>query len=96
MLVAIDIPDIDELPRSCRECPLVQRGEWYDRCATTDEDVNEHIYTETKPDWCSMKRVDGLIHDLYASYYFEDPELCELFHKPRVDFLGVDVSDVHL
>lgn len=95
MLVAIDISDIDELPKSCRECPLVLWGEWHDHCAVVDKSVDEHIIDQTKPCWCPMKRVDGLIHDLYASYYYEDSELCELFHKPRVDFLGVDVSDVH-
>lgn len=95
MLIAIDIPDIDELPKSCRECPLVQRGEWYDRCATTDEDVNEHIYTETRPDWCSMHDIGKLVHDLYERLFYEYEDAAEEDFKSEVESLGVDLSDVH-
>lgn len=94
MIVAIDIPDIDKLPRSCRECPLACWGEWHDHCAVDDKTVTEHIISETKPDWCSMRDIGELIHDLYASDAYEDEEWAELYYKSEVEALGIDVSDV--
>lgn len=58
MLVAIDIPDLEELPKSCRECPLVLWGEWHDHCAVTDKSVTKHIIDQTKPDLCPLRRVE--------------------------------------
>lgn len=95
MLVAIDIPDLEELPKSCRECPLVLWGEWHDHCAVTDKSVTEHIIDQTKPDLCPLRRVEDVIHDLYASYYCEDESTCELYYKPRVEALDINISDVH-
>ena len=95
MLVAINVPDMDKLPTTCIECPLVLLREWHEYCAVTDKSVMKHTIDQTKPNWCPLIKVDGVIHDLYASYYYEDESLCELFYKPRVDVLGIDVSDVH-
>lgn len=95
MIVAIDIPDIDELPTSCRECPLVLWGEWHDHCAATDKSVTEHIIDETKPDWCTMHDVGKLVHDLYERLFYEYAGAAEEDFKSEVESLGVDLSDVH-
>lgn len=100
MIVAIDIPDIDKLPTSCRECPFAIWGEWHDHCAVTDKSVTEHIIDETKPDLCSMRDVGKLVqlvHDLYArplSTFIRQTYEEEEF-KSEVESLGVDLSDVH-
>lgn len=57
MLVAINVPDMDKLPTTCRECPLVLWGEWHDSCAVNDKSVSEHIIDQTKPDWCPMREL---------------------------------------
>ena len=95
MLVAIDVPDIDELPRSCRECPLACWGEWHDHCAVDDKTVTEHIISKTKPDWCSMRDVGKLIYNLYSSLFYEYSDAAEEDFKSEVESLGVDISDVH-
>lgn len=55
MLVAINVPDMDKLPTTCRECPLVLWGEWHDHCAVIDKSVTEHIIDQTKPYWCPLR-----------------------------------------
>lgn len=93
MLVAINVPDMDKLPTTCRECPLACWGEWHDHCAVDDKTVTEHIISETKPDWCSMRDVGKLIHDLYECLWHEWPDVAEDF-KGQIEQIGIDVSDV--